>query len=567
MCGIIGVSCKKNGTYNIDKVKYLMHQNISRGKDSTGIFNTIDFVQKKPIDCEDFLLDNDIKWNKDSIFIGHLRQGSSGYKTVAQAHPHLYGDIEKSYLVGVHNGTLRKLYELSKKYSIDNYHTYTDSQLLYHIMFKTKSTKVLSYIEGSAALLFYTNVDPVTKKKGSSKLYVYRKESAGVDERPLYYGMLNDNMYISSIEKSLKIIGCKDIKQFEAGFLHTIEYGKIIDSFKIKNIGIESATTYSSHYNSSTSTHSSSNTIENDNTNLSNSWVYYKCSLYSVSNTGVYSKIKNNIESNKEYFRKHNLFFEHDYAFILLGEYDNTKYGYNNCKIFDYEKKIYIDIGFMYRSSISEITEVFKNNLYTTNRYLKYLILNDLKINQQILVSQKYDLLETNKITKSKDKLIFNFKSNIPKCRIDNFDVESNISIVPIILNKHIYEIFDYDIVKMFNDNQEYVKYTENVNVELVNDITFQNKLFEDVSETLDNDEDKMILSEMEEELTNNQYEFNNLVKSISESYEGLNNYHKSIFPDGTYKGEFIQNNIKNIKNLFVKNIKKMIEDYKKLVS
>jgi hypothetical protein len=238
MCGIIGFLGIPNNTYEVLKVKYLLHMNEWRGKDATGIWNIKDKLQKNLDKVEDFILNNNIKWTEDNILLGHCRSASSGTaKSIDGAHPHEY-----SNLVGVHNGTLRYCYDLTSKYNNDkfgkcnnkiNYNDFTDSQLLYKIINDTRSTKVLSHIEGSAALLFHDKNKP-------NVLYAFRKENSGTDERPLYYGFSSvpehSGIYFSSILKSLKIIGCEDVKEIQAEGVSIFENGQFKEFIPIKKI-------------------------------------------------------------------------------------------------------------------------------------------------------------------------------------------------------------------------------------------------------------------------------------------------------------------------------------------
>jgi hypothetical protein len=272
MCGIVGFIGLPNNTCDIRNIKYLIHMNEHRGKDATGIWDPINGVQKTLDKAEDFILDETIRWSNTNILIGHCRSASSGAaKSLDGAHPHEFSNV-----VGVHNGTLRDCYTLEKKYNegkfhkkdceiekIDYYTKYTDSQLLYTIINNTGTTRVLSHIEGSAALLFHDKNKP-------NVLYAYRKESTGVDERPLYYGLSSipnhSGLYFSSVEKSLKIVGCTDIKEIEPGHITIFENGELIEIIKI-NVQKKIETSYRNYHNNSYSSYYSNNYNNNTNNN------------------------------------------------------------------------------------------------------------------------------------------------------------------------------------------------------------------------------------------------------------------------------------------------------------
>lgn len=273
-CGIVGFAGFAGNTFKADKIKYLLHINQERGKDATGIWDKINGLQKNVEKAEDFVINPEIKWEEGSnILIGHCRAGSSGAKTNLQAHPH-----ETTNIVGVHNGTLRELYELSKNYNLGNfnliansekkgeteedfipkfqvptiasYHENTDSQLLYKIMDGSKSTQVLSYIDGSAALLFHDKNVPDT-------VYAYRKDyTYAADDRPLFYGTYisknkkekTSGIYFSSIEKSLKLIGCENITTVKTGCVSVFKNGVLVDEIKIDQYKLNTTTTTSNNY-------------------------------------------------------------------------------------------------------------------------------------------------------------------------------------------------------------------------------------------------------------------------------------------------------------------------------
>ena len=275
-CGIVGFSGFAGNTFNADKIKYLLHINQERGRDSTGIWDKKNGIQKTIEKAEDFVLNKTINWDEGSdILIGHCRAGSSGGKTVEQAHPHKSDNI-----IGVHNGTLRDLYSMTNNYNagnfnlipdtnnengysprfkvpeITNYHSYTDSQLLYKMISGSKSTQVLSFLDGSAALLFHDETNP-------NILYAYRKSyNYASDDRPLFYGTYisknkkdkHSGIYFSSINKALKLIGCENIQEVKLGHVCVFENGVLKEEIKINTLHLPN------YYNNSSSYHNNSDT-------------------------------------------------------------------------------------------------------------------------------------------------------------------------------------------------------------------------------------------------------------------------------------------------------------------
>lgn len=216
MCGIVAYSGKN--PFNLDKIKLLMYWNsVERGKDSTGVFTPLNGVIKDSDKAEVFLKKNEIK--PDTTFIGHLRAATVGAKTKDNSHP-----FETGSLIGVHNGTLNNIWGvvvtnglLSKDYDVD-------SHGLYAVLDKYKRgetekvyPKILSTIEGAMALVWWD--------KDEETLYVYRN-----DERPLFRGKIDGDIYISSIKESLDMIGCNSVKEFKEEYLYKIKNGEIFES-------------------------------------------------------------------------------------------------------------------------------------------------------------------------------------------------------------------------------------------------------------------------------------------------------------------------------------------------
>lgn len=208
MCGITAF-CGE-APPNKDLLKLLMlHNSLERGKDSTGVYTPSKGIMKDNISTIDYL----IKYNpftKDNTFIAHARAATIGSITKENAHPFKYGDT-----VMVHNGTLRYMYYFLNKMGKTFNDFSVDSQALCYAINKYKEIDFLEDVDGAIALV-WTNLNT------PNTLYVYRNY-----ERPLFYGYIDKNMYISSIKESLEIIDCQKIDSFDTGFLYTIICGKL----------------------------------------------------------------------------------------------------------------------------------------------------------------------------------------------------------------------------------------------------------------------------------------------------------------------------------------------------
>lgn len=216
MCGLIGYSGPKDNNFNLDKIKLLLMLNQERGKDSLGYYTPEIGIIKEIGKAEEHLSKKDFKIPENNLFIGHVRAGTVGANTKNNAHPFNYGNI-----VLAMNGTLSNHWELCRQNNLSLQDFDVDSQVLTAIINKQQSKDVLSKILGGCALI-YTDTN-------TGKLYCYRNI-----DRPLYRGVLNGGIYISSLDIPLKVIGCSDVKEFKQDRLYEILDGAILNTIKIK---------------------------------------------------------------------------------------------------------------------------------------------------------------------------------------------------------------------------------------------------------------------------------------------------------------------------------------------
>lgn len=216
-CGLTGFSGKNS--FDIMKMKLLLYWNsIERGKDATGIFTPKTGVIKDNVEAKFYLTSERMaKIKADTLLIGHVRAKTIGVNTAANAHPFEYGDI-----IMAHNGTLSNHWSLAGTYDMAVKDFDVDSQIIanaINLNFQEtpngSNIKVLSQYDGAAALLFYN--------KDQDLMYAWHDK-----DRPLFYGYVGEDMYISSIEATLKVIECTDIKEFPINTLHAIKDGQII---------------------------------------------------------------------------------------------------------------------------------------------------------------------------------------------------------------------------------------------------------------------------------------------------------------------------------------------------
>lgn len=207
MCGLVGFSGKKN--FNKDKINLLLIWNsFERGKDATGLYSNKNDLLKSTDAAPEFL--EKIPYEEDNILIAHVRAKTIGSNSIKNTHPFVENNI-----VLAHNGTLKNHLGLMRKYELPFADFDVDSHVVAGIIGKENNFKVLSEIEGAAAMLIHDKTNPNT-------LYVFRN-----GERPLFKGSINGDMYISSLAESLLVIGCKNIKEFKENHLYTIVDGLI----------------------------------------------------------------------------------------------------------------------------------------------------------------------------------------------------------------------------------------------------------------------------------------------------------------------------------------------------
>lgn len=213
-CGLVGFSGKTD--YNEDKIKTLLLFNQDRGKDSFGYYVPNKEISKTLGKIEDIGSVKDFKLTESNLFIGHVRAATVGKVEVKNAHPFIHGNV-----ILAMNGTLSNHDELANEYKLDSSTFEVDSDILTACLNKDQTKDVFTKILGGCAVI-YTDSNTDT-------LYCYRNS-----ERPLYRGMLNGNMYISSIDKSLKYIGCDNVKEFKQDNLYQIKDGVVIGCYKVK---------------------------------------------------------------------------------------------------------------------------------------------------------------------------------------------------------------------------------------------------------------------------------------------------------------------------------------------
>lgn len=272
MCGQVGFSGKNN--FDLDKIKTLIYINsIERGEDSTGFYSPNNGLKKCLDKGWDFVTSDKNKIELDTVFMAHVRSATVGFKTdVANAHPFKRGEW-----ILQHNGTLKNHYPLLRKYKLKFADYNVDSDVIAGMLEAAGDFRPLSEINGSAALI-------IQNIKFPNKIFVFRNT-----ERPLFRGYIGDDMYISSVEESLKLIKCDKIKEFKTDRIYCIENGAIRWTSEIKNKPYsETITTTNTTNNYNLSTHVNGKSI-----------VYHGNKPYNLEDAvGMYIRCSENLEYN-----------------------------------------------------------------------------------------------------------------------------------------------------------------------------------------------------------------------------------------------------------------------------
>lgn len=220
-CGIFGGI----GYVRADLIKMLMIQNESRGGHATGFWNPSQGVVKRAKKSHDFLEEVGDNMEDSTIYLGHTRYGTHGTNTDTNAHP-----FQKGIITLIHNGVLSNHNELSKTYGFD---WNVDSEALPELILR-QGYKGIEEVKGSIACVWVN---------GDNTLHLYKRDN------PVFTGEIryedgSKGTYFSSLENSLKSIGCKFIKSLDSDTYYQINQGgEIVKQEKLK-VPVQSHNTY-----------------------------------------------------------------------------------------------------------------------------------------------------------------------------------------------------------------------------------------------------------------------------------------------------------------------------------
>ena len=230
-CGLFGYSGKD--PVDLLRLRYLATENQSRGDHSTGVYG--DHLYKKAVAAREFVLDDKFYDAVEGTYnvIGHTRHATMGAKTDKNAHPFeifkskKHGDPE---VIGTHNGMLfdSVVKKLAEKYSIEV--PDVDSIMIYELLVRCNFDydEALSQIEGAMALAFIRPSLP-------EHLYLYHRTS-----RPLHVGFIDGNLWYSSEDTPLYLIGCDAIAPLQTDNLYVFKKGALVEVSAVKKPQITS---------------------------------------------------------------------------------------------------------------------------------------------------------------------------------------------------------------------------------------------------------------------------------------------------------------------------------------
>lgn len=230
-CGLFGYSGKD--PVDLLRLRYLATENQSRGDHSTGVYG--DHLYKKAVAARDFVLDDKFYDAVEGTYniVGHTRHATVGAKTDKNAHPFEIFKSKKHTdpeVIGTHNGMLfdSVVKKLAEKYSIDV--PEVDSIMIYELLVRCNFDydEALSQIEGAMALAFIRPSLP-------EHLYLYHRTS-----RPLHVGFIDGNLWYSSEDTPLYLIGCDAIAPLQTDSLYVFKKGALVEVSAIKKPQITS---------------------------------------------------------------------------------------------------------------------------------------------------------------------------------------------------------------------------------------------------------------------------------------------------------------------------------------
>ncbi len=227
-CGIFGVYAP------IDEIGKLTYYGLfalqHRGQESAGIVtgNGKDFVIERGLGlCNDVFDDKNLSKLTGKVSIGHVRYSTSGESSINNTQP-LYITCRLGKLAFAHNGNLVNKNVLRDRLEGEGtiFQTTTDSEILAHLIAKSKQDNVIDSLKESIPLM-----------KGSYSFLVLTpdkligfRDPNGV--RPLSLGKLGDGYILASETCAFDTVGAEFVRDIEPGEMVVID-GNGIRSLEI----------------------------------------------------------------------------------------------------------------------------------------------------------------------------------------------------------------------------------------------------------------------------------------------------------------------------------------------
>jgi glucosamine 6-phosphate synthetase-like amidotransferase/phosphosugar isomerase protein len=213
MCGIVAYIGQEQPIINL---MYLMADNQSRGKHSTGAYIDGKILKTEGLSTELISMINKNKIENAELFIGHTRHATHGAKTAENTHPYTYGKY-----IGVHNGMLSNYDMLLNEHGQKQVDV--DSKAIFKLLNVTDNYRLLGEFDGTINAVW-------TESDG--QLYVYRRNN------PLFRFRNNKGIFFSSLREGLELIsGDPDqVKEVTPNKLFIYSpTGEKVDSIVIEN--------------------------------------------------------------------------------------------------------------------------------------------------------------------------------------------------------------------------------------------------------------------------------------------------------------------------------------------
>ncbi len=222
-CGVFGIYSPQIANVASD-IYYGLYALQHRGQESCGIVVNDHgvFAQHKDIGLVNEVFSKDIleRLGQGNIAIGHVRYGTTGTKTIANAQPLVVRHI-KGPMAVAHNGNLTNALELREEYELRGgiFHTTSDTEVIQYAITDARLTS--RSIEQAVEKAMYRLEGAYSIVVMSPTKLIAARDKTGF--RPLCLGRKSDGTYVVASETcALDTINAKFVRDIKPGEIVTI---------------------------------------------------------------------------------------------------------------------------------------------------------------------------------------------------------------------------------------------------------------------------------------------------------------------------------------------------------